>query len=66
MRACASNVLNSPLAMSAFRSDAPPTNWSFTNTMGRVGHQDWATASATGWNEVHEKVGSFADEHSTL
>lgn len=32
----------------------------------RGSHQAWAAACAAGWNEVHEKVGSFADEHSTL
>ncbi|MBX3587389.1 MAG: type II toxin-antitoxin system CcdA family antitoxin [Ramlibacter sp.] len=32
----------------------------------RASHQQWANDCAAGWNAVHEKVGSFADEHSTL
>ncbi|AEG93234.1 type II toxin-antitoxin system CcdA family antitoxin [Ramlibacter tataouinensis] len=32
----------------------------------RGSHQQWAAACAAGWNEIYEKVGSFADEHSTL
>jgi len=32
----------------------------------REGRQQLANASAADWNAVHDKVGSFADEHSTL
>lgn len=32
----------------------------------REGHRQWAAACAAAWNQVHEQVGSFADEHSTL
>ncbi|ROZ66514.1 type II toxin-antitoxin system CcdA family antitoxin [Ramlibacter sp. WS9] len=32
----------------------------------RKGRQQLADASAADWNAVHDKVGSFADEHSTL
>lgn len=32
----------------------------------REGRQQLADASAADWNAVHDKVGSFADEHSTL
>jgi antitoxin CcdA len=32
----------------------------------RQGRQQDADACAADWNAVHEKVGSFADEHSTL
>jgi antitoxin CcdA len=32
----------------------------------RLDHQQWATACTAGWNAVHDRVGSFADEHSTL
>lgn len=32
----------------------------------RQGRQQLADACAADWNAVHDKVGSFADEHSTL
>jgi antitoxin CcdA len=32
----------------------------------RAGRQQQADACAADWNAVHDKVGSFADEHSTL
>jgi antitoxin CcdA len=32
----------------------------------RTSHQERAEACAGDWNAIHEKVGSFADEHSTL
>ena len=32
----------------------------------REGRQQLADACAADWNAVHDKVGSFADEHSTL
>lgn len=32
----------------------------------RASRQQMADASAADWNAVHEAVGSFADEHSTL
>ncbi|WPH17979.1 type II toxin-antitoxin system Phd/YefM family antitoxin [Variovorax paradoxus] len=36
----------------------------------RSGHdksaRDWATTSAQAWNEFDTRLGSFADEHSTL
>lgn len=32
----------------------------------RLGHQELADACATDWNAVHDSIGSFADEHSTL
>jgi len=32
----------------------------------RQGHQQLADACAGDWNALHDKVGSFADEHSTL
>jgi antitoxin CcdA len=32
----------------------------------RKGRQQLADATAADWNAVHDKVGSFADEHSTL
>ncbi len=32
----------------------------------RLGHQQKADACADDWNAVNEKIGSFADEHSTL
>lgn len=32
----------------------------------RKGRQQLADAAAADWNAVHDKVGSFADEHSTL
>jgi post-segregation antitoxin (ccd killing protein) len=31
-----------------------------------VAHREQADACARDWNAVHDKVGSFADEHSTL
>ena len=31
-----------------------------------TGHRQWASACAAGWNAVHDSIGSFADEHSTL
>lgn len=32
----------------------------------REGRRQMADACAANWNAVHDKVGSFADEHSTL
>ncbi len=32
----------------------------------KEGRQQLADASADYWNALHDKVGSFADEHSTL
>jgi antitoxin CcdA len=32
----------------------------------REGRRQLADACAADWNDVHDKVGSFADEHSTL
>lgn len=32
----------------------------------RASRQQLADASATDWNALHDRVGSFADEHSTL
>ena len=32
----------------------------------REGRRQLADACAADWNTVHEEVGSFADEHSTL
>lgn len=32
----------------------------------REGRQQLADTCAADWNAVHDKVGSFADEHSTL
>ena len=32
----------------------------------REGRQQQADASADNWNSLHDKIGSFADEHSTL
>ena len=32
----------------------------------RLSHQQQADACASGWNNVHAAIGSFADEHSTL
>lgn len=32
----------------------------------REGRQQLADACAADWNAVHDRVGSFADEHSTL
>lgn len=32
----------------------------------RAGRRQLADACAADWNAVHDKVGSFADEHSTL
>ncbi|KQP15068.1 type II toxin-antitoxin system CcdA family antitoxin [Pseudorhodoferax sp. Leaf267] len=32
----------------------------------RANHQQWADTCTAGWNAVHDKVGSFADKHSTL
>ncbi|PZQ75377.1 MAG: prevent-host-death protein [Variovorax paradoxus] len=29
-------------------------------------HRRWADACADGWNALHDNIGSFADEHSTL
>ena len=31
----------------------------------RASHRKWARYCASGWNEVHASIGSFADEHST-
>jgi len=32
----------------------------------RAGRQEWANSITADWNAVNEKIGSFADEHSTL
>jgi antitoxin CcdA len=32
----------------------------------RASRREVANACATTWNDVHARVGSFADEHSTL
>ncbi|NML45368.1 type II toxin-antitoxin system CcdA family antitoxin [Ramlibacter sp. G-1-2-2] len=32
----------------------------------RQGRREMADACAADWNAVHEAIGSFADEHSTL
>jgi antitoxin CcdA len=32
----------------------------------RAAREDQAALAVQGWNNLHDKVGSFADEHSTL
>lgn len=47
-------------------AQAPPTEVVGGVCEARTAYRQHAAACARGWNAVHARIGSFADEHSTL